>query len=57
GHGFKISPAVGELVADILSEGRSRDPDVDAGDFGFDRFAEGRPLVSRNPYRRAGQMR
>ena len=57
GHGFKISPAVGELVADILCEGRSREPDIDARDFRFERFAQGRPLVSRNPYRRAGQMR
>jgi sarcosine oxidase subunit beta len=57
GHGFKISPAVGELVADILCDGRSRDPDIDAADFSFERYANGRPLVSRNPYRRAGQMR
>lgn len=57
GHGFKISPAVGMLVADLICDGASRDPDVDANDFRFSRFAENRPLVSRHPYRRAGQMR
>jgi sarcosine oxidase subunit beta len=57
GHGFKISPAVGALVADLLCDGRSRDAEIDAADFRWARFAEGRPLRSRNPYRRAGQMR
>ncbi|MER5390169.1 FAD-dependent oxidoreductase [Saccharopolyspora sp. NPDC002686] len=57
GHGYKISPAVGKLAADLLLDGASSEPSVDAADFRFERFAEGRPLVSRNPYRGAGEMR
>lgn len=57
GHGYKISPAVGELVADLFTDGTSHHPDVVADDFRFDRFARGRPLTSAHPYRGAGQMR
>lgn len=57
GHGFKISPAVGELMADLVVDGDSRDPAVPAGDFRVSRFAEGRPLRSRHRYVGAGQMR
>ncbi|HKJ56486.1 MAG TPA: FAD-dependent oxidoreductase [Nitriliruptoraceae bacterium] len=57
GHGYKISPAVGELVADLVIAGASRHPDVVAADFRLDRFALGRPLTSEHPYRQAGQMR
>lgn len=57
GHGFKISPAVGTLVADLLLEGDSTDPDVPASDFRFERFAEGKLLRSPHPYVGAGEMR
>ncbi|SEP19610.1 NAD(P)/FAD-dependent oxidoreductase [Trujillonella endophytica] len=57
GHGFKISPAVGDLVADLVLEGDSTDPDVPAADFRLERFAEGRPLASLHPYVGAGEMR
>lgn len=57
GHGYKISPAVGRLAADLLLDGASSDPAIDAADFRFTRFAENDPLRSRNPYRTAGQMR
>ncbi|GAB2864191.1 FAD-binding oxidoreductase [Actinocorallia aurea] len=57
GHGFKISPAVGELVADLVLEGDSLDPRVPAADFRPARFAEGKPLTSLNPYIGAGEMR
>jgi sarcosine oxidase subunit beta len=57
GHGFKMSPAVGDLVADLLLEGDSTDPDIPASDFVLERFAEGRPLVSPHPYAGAGEMR
>ncbi|WP_210583183.1 FAD-binding oxidoreductase [Streptomyces sp. GESEQ-35] len=57
GHGFKISPAVGELVADLVEFGDSRDPAVPAEDFSLGRFAEGRPLASPHPYVGAGEMR
>jgi glycine/D-amino acid oxidase-like deaminating enzyme len=57
GHGFKISPAVGDLVADLVLEGDSTDPAVPAGDFRLERFAAGRPLTSAHPYVGAGEMR
>ena len=57
GHGFKISPAVGELMADLVLHGASRDPLVVESDFAFERFAEGRMLVSAHPYAGAGEMR
>ncbi|WP_405487609.1 NAD(P)/FAD-dependent oxidoreductase [Nocardia sp. NBC_00511] len=57
GHGFKISPAVGHLVADLLLDGRSTLPGVDSADFRYTRFAEGSPLLSPYPYLGAGEMR
>lgn len=57
GHGFKISPAVGDLVADLVLEGDSTDPDVPASDFRLSRFAEGDLLASLHPYVGAGEMR
>lgn len=57
GHGFKISPAVGDLVADIVLEGDSTDPDVRASDFRLERFDEGKLLTSLHPYVGAGEMR
>lgn len=57
GHGFKISPAVGDLVADLVLEGDSTDPDIPARDFRLERFADGTPLTSLHPYVGAGEMR
>jgi sarcosine oxidase subunit beta len=57
GHGYKISPAVGELVADLIFDGESRHPDIDASDFRLSRFAEAKPLASHHPYVGAGEMR
>ncbi|MCW2624819.1 FAD-binding oxidoreductase [Mycobacterium sp.] len=57
GHGFKISPAVGRLVADLLTDGTTDLPGVTAGDFRYARFAEGDLLRSRHPYIGAGTMR
>jgi sarcosine oxidase subunit beta len=57
GHGYKISPSVGELMADIMTKGVSRHADVEAEDFRWDRFATGHHLVSPHPYSGAGQMR
>jgi glycine/D-amino acid oxidase-like deaminating enzyme len=42
GHGFKLSPAVGELVARLVVEGKAEADDVHA--FRLSRFAEGRPI-------------
>lgn len=57
GHGFKISPAVGRLVADLLLTGGTELPNVDPADFRYSRFAEGKPLLSPHPYVGAGEMR
>jgi glycine/D-amino acid oxidase-like deaminating enzyme len=37
GHGFKLSPAIGQLVADLITDGRSELTDLTA--FRLDRFA------------------
>lgn len=57
GHGFKIAPAVGRLVADLVVEGRSSDPRIPETDFRLSRFADGDLLTSPHPYVGAGQMR
>ncbi|NKZ11856.1 FAD-binding oxidoreductase [Mycolicibacterium septicum DSM 44393] len=57
GHGFKIAPAVGKLVADLVAEGRSSDPRIPETDFRLARFAEDNLLKSRYPYVGAGEMR
>jgi glycine/D-amino acid oxidase-like deaminating enzyme len=57
GHGYKLSPAVGELVADLILHGASRHVDIDDRDFRLERFARGQALVSPHPYVGAGEMR
>ena len=42
GHGFKLSPAVGDMVARLVLDGKSPDDDVHA--FRLSRFAEGKPI-------------
>ncbi len=50
GHGFKLSPAVGRLVADLIVNGESSDPHVPTDFFALRRFGEGRSIRSLNPY-------
>lgn len=57
GHGFKIAPAVGRLVADIVVDGRSGDPRIPETDFRLSRFADGDLLRTPYPYVGAGEMR
>ena len=57
GHGFKISPAVGRLVADIVVDDHSNDPRIPETDFRFSRFTEGDLLKTPFPYVGAGEMR
>jgi sarcosine oxidase subunit beta len=57
GHGYKISPAVGNLMADLVCYGESKVPSVDHRDFRLGRFARHELLVSAHPYIGAGQMR
>lgn len=49
GHGFKLSPAVGKSVAELVLEGSARD--VDLTPLRFARFAEGDLLESSYRYR------
>jgi glycine/D-amino acid oxidase-like deaminating enzyme len=42
GHGFKLSPAVGEMVATLVAEGKTAADDVHA--FRLSRFAESKPI-------------
>jgi len=42
GHGFKLSPAVGEMVAGLIVDGKTPADDVHA--FRLSRFAEGKPI-------------
>jgi sarcosine oxidase subunit beta len=57
GHGFKIAPAVGRLVADLVVDGRSSDPRIPETDFRLSRFADDDLLTTRFPYAGAGEMR
>jgi sarcosine oxidase subunit beta len=57
GHGYKISPAVGELAADLVLTGSSQQVGVDHHDFRLGRFDQGDLLLSPHPYAGAGQMR
>ena len=49
GHGFKLSPAIGKAVAELVLEGRARD--VDIAPLRFTRFAEDDLLESSYRYR------
>ena len=42
GHGFKLSPAVGHMVATLLVDGPDGHPDLPI--FRLSRFAEGKPI-------------
>ena len=42
GHGFKLCPAVGKMVAALVAEGPAAAPD--AATFRLSRFAEGKPI-------------
>lgn len=57
GHGFKISPAVGKLAADLLLTGTTTLKHVEPRDFRYSRFAENDLLLSLHPYEGAGEMR
>lgn len=48
GHGFKISPAIGQLMAELILDGDTSIPHVKASDFRLSRFEEGDLL--RSPY-------
>ena len=47
GSGFKIAPAVGMCMAELITEGRAKTVDIEA--FGLRRFAEGRTVEGAYP--------
>ena len=49
GHGFKLSPAIGKAVAELVAEGKARD--VDISPLRFSRFAENDLMESSYRYR------
>ncbi len=48
GHCFKLSPAIGEMVAQLVVEGKKPGDDVNL--FSFDRFAQGQPVRGKYEY-------
>ena len=48
GHGFKLSPVTGRMVAELVMHGECKDHPV--GDFRASRFAEGDLLTGDHPY-------
>jgi sarcosine oxidase, subunit beta len=48
GTGFKIAPAVGLAISELIVDGQPRSVDISA--FAPSRFAEGRPLTGDHPY-------
>ncbi|MBI4010879.1 MAG: FAD-binding oxidoreductase [Candidatus Rokubacteria bacterium] len=50
GSGFKIAPAVGTCMAELILDGEAKTVDIRA--FGLRRFAEGKPLEGPRPYAR-----
>jgi len=48
GHGFKLGPAVGEMMAKLIINGKKPGDDVDL--FSYRRFAEGRLVTGEYEY-------
>ena len=48
GSGFKIAPAVGMCMAELILDGRAKTVDIEP--FGLGRFAEGRSPEGPYPY-------
>jgi sarcosine oxidase, subunit beta len=48
GSGFKIAPAVGACLAELITEGRARTVDISA--FRPERFTERQPIAGAHPY-------
>jgi glycine/D-amino acid oxidase-like deaminating enzyme len=50
GHGFKLGPAVGILIADMVTRASAPTEQLDRSLFRFARFAEGKPVVGKYEY-------
>ena len=54
GHGFKLSPVVGRMVAELVLHGESNDHPI--RDFRASRFVEGEPVEAEHPYEGMGHQ-
>jgi len=52
GHGFKLCPAVGEMMADLIIHGKKAGSDIE--NFRSTRFREGKPIVPKYAYSLVG---
>ena len=52
GHGFKLGPVVGEMMADLIINGEK--PEADVNMFSASRFAEGKGVAGRYEYSNVG---
>lgn len=50
GHGFKLGPAVGLMIADMVTRAGTPSAQLDRSLFRFGRFAEGKPVVGKYEY-------
>ena len=48
GHGFKLGPAVGEMMAELVINGRQPGDEIEM--FNYRRFSEGRPVIGEYEY-------
>jgi sarcosine oxidase subunit beta len=48
GTGFKLAPAIGACIAELIAEGKPRTADLTP--FRYTRYAEAKPLVGQYPY-------
>lgn len=48
GHGFKLAPSVGEMMANLVLNGKKVDDDINL--FSFNRFGEGKPVAGQYEY-------
>ena len=54
GHGFKLSPVVGRMVAEFIIHGQAKGYDI--GEFRLSRFHEGDLLLPEHPYSSMGHQ-
>jgi glycine/D-amino acid oxidase-like deaminating enzyme len=54
GHGFKLGPAVGVMIADMVTRAATPTAHLDRTLFRYARFAEGKPVVGKYEYSIAG---
>lgn len=55
GHGFKLTPVVAEMTAELVLYGAHKEFDVNF--FRLSRFAEGKPIRGPHPYKRGATLR